>query len=119
MRALTGCELPIIMVTSRAKRGVSTHGEHDLIVMAGLVPAVHASISTSEGVDARRKAGHDAARKGQTKKSALGDQQVRFPSATQSAAHGGGIVSNFVIEFRLLVHDCCERANNCLRGTSS
>jgi len=37
------------MVTSRAKRGVSTHGERDLIVMAGLVPAVHASISTAQG----------------------------------------------------------------------
>jgi hypothetical protein len=30
---------------------------------------------------------------------------------------GGGILSNCVIELRLLTHACCERTNNCLRGT--
>ena len=32
---------------------------------------------------------------------------------------GGGIFSNCVIELRLLTHACCERTNNCLRGTNS
>jgi hypothetical protein len=29
------------------------------IVMAGLVPAIHALLAVSKGVDARHKAGHD------------------------------------------------------------
>jgi hypothetical protein len=30
-----------------------------LVVMAGLVPAIHDSVAARKGVDARHKAGHD------------------------------------------------------------
>jgi hypothetical protein len=36
-----------------------------------------------------------------------------------NARHRGGILSNFVIEPRSLTHVCCERTNNCRRGTNS